>query len=88
MFKSQTTKQLRRLFLAFALLMPVAVDGVLFAENIPRVSEDIPTEVSQVRFKSELTDAGCTSVEEIKEMGGLFASIFVEKKSKSHAKSK
>jgi hypothetical protein len=46
------------------------------ATVIPKVSPDLPVEVSEVRFKSELTDASPLSRADVARRGGLFKAMF------------
>ncbi len=46
------------------------------AIEIPQITSNIPAEVSDVRFKSELTDILPLSKMEIVELGGLYKAIF------------
>jgi Putative PD-(D/E)XK family member, (DUF4420) len=55
-----------------------ALDGLHMynATVIPKVSHDLPVEVSEVRFKSELTDIPPLSRADVVRRGGLFRAIF------------
>jgi len=46
------------------------------AAVIPKVDTDVPVEVSEVRFKSELTDVPSLSRAEVVRSGGLFEGMF------------
>jgi len=55
-----------------------ALDGLRMydATVIPTVSPDLPVEVSEVRFKSELTDTSPLSRADVVRRGGLFKAMF------------
>jgi putative PD-(D/E)XK family protein DUF4420 len=55
-----------------------ALDGLRMydATVIPKVSPDLPVEVSEVRFKSELTDTSPLSRADVVRRGGLFKAMF------------
>ena len=55
-----------------------ALDGLHLynAAVIPKVSPDLPVEVSEVRFKSELTDTPPLSRADVVRRGGLFKAMF------------
>jgi hypothetical protein len=46
------------------------------ADLVPRVDPNVPAEVTDIRFHSELTDAPSLSREEAIRFGGLFQAIF------------
>jgi hypothetical protein len=44
--------------------------------SVPKVDSNVPTEVSAVRFKAELTDVSALSRSEAIRLGGLFEAVF------------
>jgi Putative PD-(D/E)XK family member, (DUF4420) len=61
---------------AFDVDAAIAGFRLFSADQVPRVSPDMPVEVSEVHFASELTGVEPLRQQEIVERGGLFAALF------------